>query len=109
MNEQTLDKLKKEGRYVYKKYENDNNTIKQFIDENIVAGERHDSVTKEELKTLFRSDFTIRNTFGKFATFIKQFENALCTEFRLDKKNVPRIYYWRMKTHDLDDNSEDSE
>lgn len=94
---------------VTKKYENDNNTIKQFIDENIIAGERHDSVTKEQLKTLFRSDFTIRNTFGKFATFIKQFENALCTEFRLDKKNVPRIYYWRMKTHDLDENSEDSE
>jgi phage/plasmid-associated DNA primase len=92
---------------VTKKYENDNNIIKQFIDENIVVGEKSDYISKDQLKEIYKSDFTIRNTFGKFTVFAKQLENALCTEFRLDKKNVPKINGWRVKVPELDDNSED--
>lgn len=85
---------------VTKKYENDNNTIKQFIDENIIPGEKSDFISKDQLKEIYKSDFTIRNNFGKFNAFIKQLENALCTEFRLDKKNIPKLSGWRIKIED---------
>jgi P4 family phage/plasmid primase-like protien len=93
---------------VTKKYENDNNIIKQFIDENIVLGSRQDFITKEQLKEIFKSDFTIRNTFGKFNNFAKQLENALCTEFRLDKKNIPKIIGWRTKSLEIDNSDDES-
>jgi P4 family phage/plasmid primase-like protien len=95
---------------VTKKYENDNNIIKQFIDENIVTGEKADFITKDQLKDIYKADFTIRNTFGKFNVFIKQLENALCTEFRLDRKNIPKINGWRIKVPEIeDDESSDFE
>lgn len=93
---------------VTKKYENDNNIIKQFIDENIVLGSRQDFITKDQLKEIFKSDFTIRNTFGKFNNFAKQLENALCTEFRLDKKNIPKIIGWRTKSLEIDNSDDES-
>ena len=62
---------------VTKKYENDNNIIKQFIDENVIVATRQDFITKEQLKDIFKADYTVRNTFGKFNNFIKQLENAL--------------------------------
>lgn len=91
---------------VTKKYENDNNIIKQFIDENIVLGDKQDFITKDRLKDMYKSDYTIRSTFGKFTIFIKQLENALCTEFKLDKKNIAKIMGWRIKVQELDDNSD---
>jgi P4 family phage/plasmid primase-like protien len=91
---------------VTKKYENDNNIIKQFIDENIVIGDKQDFITKDKLKEIYKSDYTIRSTFGKFTVFIKQLENALYTEFKLDKKNVPKITGWRIKIQELDDQSD---
>lgn len=94
---------------VTKKYENDNNIIKQFIDENIVIGERGDFITKDQLKEIYKTDFTIRNTFGKFTVFIKQLENGLCTEFRLDKKNVAKITGWRIKVLEIEDDNSDLE
>lgn len=95
---------------VTKKYENDNNIIKQFIDENIVAGTKHDSITKDQLKEIFKSDYTLRTTFGKFTNFYKQFENALCTEFKQDKKKIYQIYGWRVRTaEDDNDNETDSD
>jgi P4 family phage/plasmid primase-like protien len=87
---------------VTKKYENDNNIIKQFIDENIILGDKQDFITKDQLKEIYKSDYTIRSTFGKFNVFIKQLENALCLEFKLDKKNIPKILGWRLKTPELD-------
>jgi P4 family phage/plasmid primase-like protien len=91
---------------VTKKYENDNNIIKQFIDEMIVQGDRQDSISKEQLKMIFKSDFTVRSTFGKFSNFIKQLENGLCTEFKMDKKNVSKIIGWRIKVAEMDDDDE---
>lgn len=87
---------------VTKKYENDNNIIKQFVDEHIITGSKHDFITKEQLKELYTSDYTIRSTFKKFTNFIKQLENALCVEFRSDKRNVPKVCGWRFKTNDSD-------
>ena len=91
------------------KYENDNNTIKQFIDENIITGSKTDFITKDQLKDIFKSDFTIKSTFGKFTNFVKQLENALCVEFKLDKKNIPKIFAWRIKPPELDLDTSDSE
>jgi len=82
---------------VTKKYENDNNVIKQFLDENITTGSKHDYITKEQLKEMFKADFTMRSTFGKFASFIKQLENALCIEFKSDKRNIYKLYGWKFK------------
>jgi P4 family phage/plasmid primase-like protien len=95
---------------VTKKYENDNNIIKHFIDENICTGSKQDFITKEQLKDIFKADFTIGNTFGKFNAFIKQLENALCVEFKLDKKNVAKIQNWRIKQpEDSGDDDDDCE
>jgi P4 family phage/plasmid primase-like protien len=91
---------------VTKKYENDNNIIKQFIDENIVLGGKHDFITKDQLKDIYKADFTMRSTFGKLTNFMKQLENALCTEFKLDKKSVSKIQGWRIKQPEVDEEDE---
>ena len=72
---------------VTKKFESDNDTIKQFIDENISIGGTKDIITREELKILFNKDYTLKSNFGKFPNFVNQLENALCTELRTDLKN----------------------
>ena len=92
---------------VTKKYENDNNIIKQFMDENIVIGSKQDFITKDQLKEIYKSDFTIRSTFGKFTAFLKQLENALCTEFKMDKKNIPKIMGWKVKQPEMEDDEDD--
>jgi phage/plasmid-associated DNA primase len=92
---------------VTKKYENDNNIIKQFIDENIIVCSKQEFITKDQLKDIYKSDYTIRNTFGKFNVFLKQLENGLCTEFKLDKKNIPKIFGWKIKPNEIDDSDED--
>lgn len=91
---------------VTKKYENDNNIIKQFIDENLKVGEKTDFITRDIIREKYKADYTMRTTFTKFHTFIKQLENALCTEFRLDKKNVSKISGWRLKMPELEDDDE---
>lgn len=79
--------------HVTKKYENNNNMIKAFMDENIKTTHRKtDFITKTELKELYKSDSTLRTSFPKFTHFISEFENHLCTEFTIGKKGgVPRI------------------
>jgi P4 family phage/plasmid primase-like protien len=94
---------------VTKKYENDNNIIKQFVDENISCGSKTDSVSKDELKEMFRADYTLRSTFGKFANFCKQLENALCAEFRQDRKKTFRIFGWKTRHDILEEDKEDED
>jgi P4 family phage/plasmid primase-like protien len=91
---------------VTKKYENDNNIIKQFIDENVASGTKQDSITKDQLKDTFKQDYTLRSTFGKFTNFYKQLENALCAEFKPDKKKVYRIYGWSIRQPELESDDE---
>lgn len=94
---------------VTKKYENDNNIIKQFIDENVSVGNKHDSITKEQLKSIFKTDYTIRTTFGKFTVFIQQLENALCVEFKQDRKKVQRLHGFRMREESIEESEGDPE
>jgi putative DNA primase/helicase len=92
---------------VTKKYENDNNIIKQFIDENLKVGEKADFITRDVIREKYKADYTMRTTFTKFHIFIKQLENSLCTEFKLDKKNVSKISGWRLKTPELEDDDDE--
>jgi len=52
---------------VTKKFEMDNNIIKQFIDENIVVGTQKEFITKEELKEIFIKDYGLRGHFKKLS------------------------------------------
>lgn len=88
---------------VTKKYENDNNIIKQFVEEKLAIGSKHDTISKDQLKDVFKSDFTLRSTFGKFTSFAKQLETALCIEFVSDRRGVPRITGWRIRGPEIDD------
>ena len=92
---------------VTKKYENDNNIIKQFIDENVITGSKHESITKDQLKDIFKVDYTLRSTFHKFTAFYKQLENALCVEFKPDKKNVSKIIGWKIRDHNAEQQEDD--
>ena len=95
---------------VTKKYENDNNLIKDFIDEYIVAGEKTDFVTKEELKNIYKGDYTLKSNFGKFNNFIRRLENALCTEFKMDsKKKIYKLAGFIIKTPGIDMDDDDSD
>lgn len=94
--------------HVTKKYENDNNIIKHFIDEKIQVGTKHDSITRDVVKELYKSDSILKSSFKNCSNFIKQLENALCTEFKLDKKNVSKIYGWQIKQPEIDDSDNDS-
>jgi len=71
---------------VTKKYEANNNIIKQFIDETVVTGTNKDFIVKDDLKTIFNRDYILKSHFGKFSNFISQLETALFSEFRLDEK-----------------------
>jgi P4 family phage/plasmid primase-like protien len=93
---------------VTKKYEHDNNIIKQFVEENIKAGTKSESISKDELKELFKSDYTLKQTFGKFTNFCKQLENSLCSEFTHDKKKMFRIYGWKIR-QELEESEEENE
>jgi P4 family phage/plasmid primase-like protien len=93
---------------VTKKYENENNLIKQFIDENITVASKQEFLTKDQLKEMYKSDSILKSSFGKFNLFQKQLENGLCSEFKLDKKNVSKIYGWKVKVPEVD-SDEDAE
>jgi P4 family phage/plasmid primase-like protien len=86
---------------VTKKYENDNNIIKQFIDENIVVGTKMHCITKDELKSMYGSDSTLKSNFKKFTNFVTSLETALCAEFVLDqKKKVSKLVGFYLKDDD---------
>lgn len=94
---------------VTRKYEANNNMIKQFIDEMIVTGTSKDSIIKDELKALFNKDYVLKSHFSKFGNFIVQLETALFSEFRLDqKKKIFKLngYYIR-RTDEIEDEDED--
>lgn len=91
---------------VTKKYENNNNNIKTFIDENIVKGAKTDFITKDEIKDLYRADIFLQRTFTKLSTFITQLENSLCTEFKIGpKRSSQRIEGYHLRRPDMDDDT----
>lgn len=94
---------------VTKRYENNNNNIKVFIDENIIKGKKADYITKDELKNLYKSDRLLQVAFNKFSNFVNQLENALCIEFKVDhKKKIQKLEGYHLRRVD-DDDEEDSE
>lgn len=93
---------------VTKKYEADNNIIKQFIDENIVQGSLKDCITKEELKSIFSKEYALKSHFGKLSNFITQLENALCCEMKVDsKKRISKFNGFFIKGPEIDDEESD--
>lgn len=95
---------------VTQKYENDNNLIKTFIDEYIEPANKNDYITKEELKILFKNDFTLKSNFNKFNIFINRLENALCTEFKLDsKKKIYKLSGYLIKINNPVDSEDEEE
>ena len=92
---------------VTKKYENNNNNIKSFIDENIVKGVKSDFITKEELKNIYRKDIFLQKNFNKFSTFLNQLENALCAEFKVDtKKKIQKLEGYHIRRPELEDDDD---
>lgn len=95
---------------VTKKYENNNNNIKAFIDENIVKGKKADYITKEELKNIYKSDRLLQTAFSKFSNFLNQLENALCTEFKIDhKKKIQKLEGYHVRRPDDDEIEDDDD
>jgi P4 family phage/plasmid primase-like protien len=95
---------------VTKKYENSNNNMKSFIDENIVKGSRTDFLTRDEIRAIYRSDIFLQRNFPKLSSFLTELENALCSEFKLDsKKRTYRLDGYRIKSNDIDDDNCDDE
>jgi phage/plasmid-associated DNA primase len=93
---------------VTKKYENDNNMIKEFIDEYIQEGTKNEYITKDELKTIYKNDYTLKSSFGKFNNFVGRLENALCTEFKMDsKKKLYKLSGFIVRTHTMDESDDD--
>ena len=94
---------------VTKKFEADNDIIKQFVDENIVVGGPKDFITKEELKTLFTKDYALKNHFGKISSFITQLENILCSEMKIDpKKRIAKFVGLFIKGPELQEEEEET-
>jgi P4 family phage/plasmid primase-like protien len=93
---------------VTKKYENDNNVIKQFIDENVII-DKNGEITREELKEYYDNrTYDLRTHFKNFKTFISYIENGLCIEFKLDRRrSIYKLQGARMK-QDFD-NSDDED
>jgi P4 family phage/plasmid primase-like protien len=93
---------------ITKKYELDNNIIKQFVDENIVSGDRTAFITLQEIKDKFKSDSIMKSHFGNFSNFKKQLELTLCTEFRLDnKKQIHRVQGYRIKGPEIEESEDE--
>jgi P4 family phage/plasmid primase-like protien len=84
--------------HVTRKYENDNNVIKNFVDEHIVI-DKKGMIIRDELKAFYEDRSSdIRSSFKNFKTFVTYIENALCAEFKLDsKKGVYKLVGARVK------------
>lgn len=94
---------------ITKKYELNNNNIKMFIDENIIGGNKSDTISKEELKEIYRNDYNLKSSFPKFNIFLSQLEIALNSEMKLDKKREAQLYGYCLRRNQKDDNDDDTE
>ncbi len=96
---------------VTRKYHEDNDTLKFFVDEFLVR-DKTGFITREELKDLHKSDSTLRASFKKFGDFVKQIENMLNAEFKMDKKlKKYKMTGWSVRTayEDDEDSYDDSQ
>ena len=93
---------------VTKKYENDNNAIKYFIDENITKN-KDSFITRDEIKEMYKNDFTLKTSFKKFPDFIRQFEDYLNVEFKMDRKKIYRLVGYSIKYNAIEDDDTEEE
>ena len=97
---------------VTQKYENNNNNIKTFVEDNIAKGTKTDFITLDEVKNLYKVDNFIRQSFPKVSTFISQLESALCGEFKMCNKRKTRKmdgYILKGSDYDIDDDEIDND
>jgi P4 family phage/plasmid primase-like protien len=95
---------------VTKKYENNNNNIKTFIDEHIIKGNKNTCILKEDVKDIYKSDQLLKASFPKITVFLNSLENALATEFRLDAKlKVYKIDGYFIKGPNVIDDKDEEE
>ncbi len=89
-----------------KKFEWENNQIKQFVEENIRPGGQINLI---DLKALWNGDSTLKSVFeNKFQIFKKQLEVCLQVEFKTYKKEMC-IRGFRIKDAEDPDNEENQE
>ena len=98
----------KEVMKVTMKYENDNNIIKQFQEENLIKSTKKHYITKERLKEIYKNDSILKRAFPKFSFFITQLESTLCSEFIRDN-NEFKLFNWKLKSDYQSDNDDDDD
>ena len=83
---------------VTRKYEDDNNHIKTYVDENLVKTEiREEFVSKNDLKDAFKLDKNMLYTFKKFSTFSSSLLQILSVDFEKDTKGNERLPGYKFK------------
>jgi P4 family phage/plasmid primase-like protien len=93
---------------VTKKFEADNDIIKQFVQENISVGKNSDFITRDELKDLFNKEYALKAHFSKLSNFITQVENTLGSEMKLDtKKRITKLTGYYIKGPEIVDEDEE--
>jgi len=94
---------------VTKKYEENNNIIKTFVQETFtVSNVKTDFITKTELKEIYRTDYNLKSYFPKFNNFVTELEIFLCLEFKYDpKRNVSKLNGVHKKEPQIDNDEED--
>ena len=94
-------------RTITKKYESDNNVIKQFSEEKLQKTTlRSNYVSKEQLRDEYNRDPILKQAFGKFSSFLIQLENTMCSEFKKDKNGKYRLEGWCIKSDDMYEDTE---
>jgi hypothetical protein len=89
-----------------KKYESNNNIMKQFIDENIEVGDSKSKIYKTELVNIFNKDSILKEHFENFQNFSEYLQNGLYTEFKRGKNKKPYIQGFYIREY-TDDDEED--
>ena len=90
-----------------KKYEDNNNQIKQFVTETLVYSKRS-VLKKSQFKEIFQNDRTLVHGFRKFQHFVSQLEMALGTDFEQNKNGEVIIKGWALKPTETIDESGDA-
>jgi P4 family phage/plasmid primase-like protien len=85
-----------------KKYEEENNNIRQFVIDNITKTSKKDFIDKKDLKELYDNDSILKNTFKKFNNFISQLQQNLAADFVIDK-TISKLYGYKIKSLNVDE------
>lgn len=84
-----------------KKYEEENNNIRQFIIDNITKTSKKDFIDKKDLKEIYDNEILLKNIFKKFNNFISQLQQNLAADFVIDK-TISKLYGYKLKSQNID-------